>query len=143
MNTSFLRSPVFLAWAAFVLMFFASFRFFFFNDFDSVGHNWDWGFPALDFLFRNIDGLSLFSWNEFNLGKEFSNLHSHLVPNVIVSILGTFLSVKMAIFVIFFGIFCVAFLSFKKNADYLLSTVSPLNYLPSLLYAFRLFFLMK
>ena len=124
---------------AFFVLSICSLRFFFIgSNFDAVGHNWDWGFPATDFLLNRIQDLSLFSWNERNLGIT-SNLQSHLIPNFIVSLLSNAMSPKLVTLSILLCTLTCSFFSFKKNADLLLGQESLINYLPSLLYAFSPF----
>ncbi len=139
LNSSFFRNRTLIAWSVFFLIFFASFRFFFFENFDSVGHNWDWGFPALPYMFERIRELSAYTWSSVGLGRSSTNLQAHILVNETVSLLGGLLGVKTAIFVIFLSIFTTAFFSFKRLLDYFEKQKSAFNYLPSILYAFSPF----
>lgn len=111
-----------------------------FREYESIGHNWDWGFPALSYMFERIRNLSAYAWNPVDLGKNL-NLQAHIGVNEIVSLLGSFLSVKASIIVLLVSIFSIAFFSFKKLLDFLGGSKSTLNYLPGILYAFSPFLL--
>lgn len=110
------------------------------GEYDSIGHNWDWGFPALPYMFERISDLSTYAWNSAGLGRNL-NLQAHFVVNELLSLLGSVFIVKTAIIITFLAIFLVSFLSFKKLLDFLLEKKDALNFLPSLLYAFSPFLL--
>lgn len=144
MLLKFFKHPVFrnqtlIAWTVFFIFLLISLRFFFIKNFDSVGHNWDWGFPALSYMFERIRDLSAYTWSTVGLGRSSSNLQAHIPVNEVVSLLGSWFGVKGAIFIIFILIFTIAFLSFKNLLDYLGKQKKTSNYLFSALYTFSPF----
>lgn len=122
----------------FVSLCFIVLRHFLFGDYDSIGHNWDWGFPGMQFMFSRINELSLYSWNGFNLGREL-NLQSHVIINEGISLLGALIGVKWSVVIIIFSALSIAFVSFKKLLDHINSCRAFFHYIPSLLYAFSPF----
>lgn len=125
------------AWLVFLIIFLLSFRFILLNQHDFIGHNWDWNFPGLKFLSQRIHYASLYSWNDFNLGKNL-NLQSHLLLNLPISLLAYVFNTKTIIFCIFVIIIAVSFFSFKKLLN-LIVFKSNSNYIPALLYSFSPF----
>ena len=123
--------------SAFVAFFLISFRKIFLIK-GILGHNWDWSFPALDFLFRKIDLLSRYAWWDFDLGLPLNLTLSQLGPNTLVKILAFLFPPKIVILFLLFLITLVAFISFKKLLDFV-NQKTWLNYLPSFLYAFSPF----
>jgi len=121
----------------FVIIFLLSFRFFLNID-CNIGHNWDWSFPSLKIFFKNLNSFSLFSWNNLNLGTINNITIIFLIPNLIFSIIGRIVGIKIFLFLLFFLIFLISFLGFKKLLDFLIQN-SFVNYLPSLLYSFSPF----
>jgi len=103
-----------------------------------LGHNWDWPFPSLDFLFKKIDLWSRFAWWDFNLGLPLSLNLSQLAPNTFVKMLAFIFSPKAVILVLIFLICLTALLSFKKFLDFI-NKKNFLNFLPAFLYAFSPF----
>lgn len=103
-----------------------------------IGHNWDWGFPALDFHLRRLYEIPLFTWFEFNLGSGLFLNISQLFPNAIVSALAHILSPKYVIILILYLVHFFAFVFFKRLLDQLIEKKN-YNYVPSLLYAFSPF----
>lgn len=138
-NAAFLRNQTFFVSVVFLFIFSVTFRFFFSKNFDSVGHNWDWGFPALPYMFERIRELSAYTWSSVGLGRSSANLQAHIPVNEMVSLLGSLFGVKTAIFIIFLLVFTVAFFSFKRLLDYFGKQKAVVHYLPSSLYAFSPF----
>jgi len=103
-----------------------------------LGHNWDWPFPSLDFLFKKIDLWSRFAWWDFNLGLPLNLTLSQLAPNTFVKMLSFIFTPKAVILVLIFLICLTAFLSFKKLLDFI-NQKNFLNFLPAFLYAFSPF----
>ncbi len=109
-----------------------------FREYESIGHNWDWGFPALPYMFERIRELSAYAWSPIGLGKSL-NLQAHIIVNEPISFLGTVFGVKNSILILFLSVFALSFFSFKKLLDFIGTEKSLLNYLPSILYAFSPF----
>lgn len=125
------------SWSIFLIIFLLSFRFILLNQHDFIGHNWDWNFPGLKFLFQRIYYASLYSWNDFNLGENL-NLQSHLLLNLPISSLAYIFNIKTIIFCIFIIAILLSFFSFKKLLDSII-VKSNFNYIPALLYSFSPF----
>jgi hypothetical protein len=121
----------------FVIVFVLSYRFFL-SKFIGIGHNWDWTFPALDFLADRITFLSKYTWYNFDLGGQLDLTMSHLIPNYIFAFLSSIFHVKGAVLIIFLLVELVSFFSFKKMLDYLIKK-SNINYIPAILFAFSPF----
>ena len=109
-----------------------------FSSYEGIGHNWDWGFPAMQPMFERINELSEYSWNGFGLGKEL-NLQAHFAVNEIISWSGAILGTKWAVVLLIFSTLTISFFSFKPLLDFLSGRKSDLHYLPSVLYAFSPF----
>lgn len=103
-----------------------------------LGHNWDWVFPATDFLFQNLNLPTKYTWWEMNLGTVSDLNLSHLVPDTILVLLAHVFEPKWVILIFLFSILTFSFLFFKKLLDITVKE-SDLNYLPSFLYAFSPF----
>lgn len=127
------RAYIFL----FVILWLISYRHFFTFDYQVVGHNWDWNFPALPLQLQRLYLSSLFYWDNLNLGRPL-NLQSHMVINLLVSSLAYFMTIKQIIILMLFSVSFIAFLGYKSLIDYFLIR-SPYNYIPALLFAFSPF----
>lgn len=68
----------------FVLLLFLSTRGYLQAD-GQIGHNWDYSFPDLDFLYDNLRRTSWYTWWDFNLGQSNPLILVHLVPNLFLS----------------------------------------------------------
>ncbi len=119
------------------LMFFLSFRYPLFNK-GAFGHNWDWSFPSIQVLYKNIDWLSKYLWDRFNLGNANNLTLAHLAPVMIFNLLGRYFGPSRVLLIIFGIITIVGFFGFKKLLDYLI-LVSNLNFIPAFLFAFSPF----
>lgn len=120
------------------IIFLLSYRFFLLK-FAGIGHNWDWTFPALDFLSSRMFILSSYTWYNFDLGGQLDLTISHLIPNYMFSWLSSVMHVKEAIFLLFLLIELISFCSFKELLDYLLKKRGDINYIPALLFSFSPF----
>jgi len=126
-----------LVMVSFLLLFLLSFRFFFQAE-GIIGHNWDWGFPNINIFSEKLNILSIFTWNNYNLGGVADLTIVHLFPTSFFVLIGKLLGIKKLLFLLFFSVISVSFLSFKKLLDFLLEK-SFLNYISSFLYAFSPF----
>lgn len=117
----------------FLGLFILSFRFFFSRGI--IGHNWDWTFPSLDIFSGRLNISSIFTWDSYNLGKVVDLTLLHLLPNSLFVLIGKLLGIKTLLYLLFFIIIFVSFVSFKKLLDFLLGK-SFLNFIPSFLYAY-------
>lgn len=103
-----------------------------------IGHNWDFSFPYPGHLFSRIIYFSIYTWFDFNLGfVPILNL-SHIVPNFMLSALGTWVGSVTATKILLVTVITVSFFSYKKLVDYLVKAQT-VNYIPSFLFAFSPF----
>ena len=122
----------------FLGIYFLSFRLLFLSNYDSIGHNWDWGFPFNQTLLNRIDYFSNYTWYEMNLGYPSYMTLIHLIPNTLIKISNFFFNIKITILLLFFVVISVSFFSFKKLLDIFVKK-NIHNYTPALLYAFSPF----
>jgi hypothetical protein len=107
-------------------------------EFDSIGHNWDWGFPGVDFLFENLANLSRFSWSPNELGSAI-NLQSHFLINEIAGLCAKLFGAKVTVIAIIQMTIFMSFFSFKRLIDFVLQENSFSSYYSATLYAFSPF----
>src|SRR3989344_2039727 len=122
--------------ASFFLFYLLSLRKIIVSQSAGIGHNWDWNFSAFVPTLKRVGELSVFSWNNFNLGGPL-NLHVHLGLNLFVSLF-SFMGARYLFLLVITAVVSVAFISFKKLADYLIDSTY-INYLPALLFSFSPF----
>ncbi len=123
----------------FHLIFFLSYRHVLFLCADCIiGHNWDWGFPALDFHFRRLYEISTSTWFSYNFGSGLFLNISQLIPNTILSALAYILSPKYIILLLLYVVHLCALIFFKRLLDTFVKK-SNVNWIASFLYAFSPF----
>lgn len=103
-----------------------------------IGHNWDWTFPAIPEMFKTINFFSKYTWWSIDLGTVTNLNISHIVPDTLVGLFGTFLSPVKAVVLLIAIVLTVSFFGFKKLLD-MLAKPSEANYIGALLYAFSPF----
>lgn len=104
----------------------------------NIGHNWDWSFPAVNLLYKNFSDVSRFTWISFGLGTPIDLNLSHLLPNIIISLIGNYLGPKfLTLFFIFFTC-SVSYISSKKALDYLIGN-NKLHNIIALIYSYSPF----
>ncbi len=123
----------------FFIIEFLSLRKIFFLDANVIpGHNWDWTFPNLGFLFKKIYILSNYSWKDINLGTPSCLTTLHLIPDNIITLASYLFDIKPIILTLLILVITISFISFKKLLDIIVRKTE-INYIPSFLYAFSPF----
>ena len=84
-----------------ITLYLLSFRSFLFSS-GNFGHNWDWTFPSLDIFSEKLNILSIFTWDNYNLGGVVNLTILHLLTTSLFVLLGKMFSITTILFLLFF-----------------------------------------